>query len=259
VSGDPFRLDERVALVTGASRGIGAASAHALAARGARVVVASRRQEAVDSVAAAIRAGGGQAMAHACHMGRPDDIAALFDAVEQAWGGVEILVNNAATNPYFGPLVEAPAAAWDKTFEINLKGYFLAARRCAQGLAGRQRGGSIIHVASVLGRNAAPLQGVYGMTKAAVISMTQTLAVELGGAGIRVNAVCPGLVETRLAAALVDNEALQARVLQQTALGRLGQPDDIADAIVFLASDAARFVTGQALVVDGGLTLGGLA
>jgi NAD(P)-dependent dehydrogenase (short-subunit alcohol dehydrogenase family) len=165
------------------------------------------------------------------------------------------VVNNAATNPYFGPLIDAPEAAWDKTFEVNLKGYFMVAREVIRHLQARRAGGAVVNVASVAGLRAAPLQGVYGMTKAAVISMTQTLAFEVGGTGIRVNAIAPGLVETRFAAAIVQNDQLRKHVVDRTPLGRHAQPAEIVGAALYLASDQASYVNGHTLVVDGGMTI----
>ncbi|MBT8166000.1 MAG: SDR family oxidoreductase, partial [Acidimicrobiia bacterium] len=163
------------------------------------------------------------------------------------------LVNNAATNPYFGPMLAIEDSAFDKTIEVNLKGPLAASR----GFAGQApAGGSIVNVASVAGLGAAPLQGVYGMTKAALISMTQTLAHELGPMGVRVNAVAPGLVETRFASALIQNEELLKHVVERTPVGRHGQPDEIAGAVVYLLSDAAAFMTGQVMTIDGGWSSG---
>jgi NAD(P)-dependent dehydrogenase (short-subunit alcohol dehydrogenase family) len=251
------RLEGKIALVTGGSRGIGAAIATALAAEGARVVITSRKQEALDQVAQGINARHpGAVRARACHVGDLAALGALFNWIEGELGTVDVAVNNAGTNPYFGPLLGAEWAAWDKTFEINLKGPFEVARQVARRLVAAGRPGSIINVASIAGLRAAPMQGVYGMTKAALISMTQTLAFELGGARVRVNAIAPGLVETRLAQAIVGNPELERHFTQRAPLGRHAQPEEIAGLAVFLASDESAFVTGQAFPIDGGWSIG---
>jgi NAD(P)-dependent dehydrogenase (short-subunit alcohol dehydrogenase family) len=251
-----FRLDGRVALVTGGSRGIGLAIARALAAHGARVVLAARKLEGLTAAVERIKAEGGQAHAVVAHTGKPEQLNALMEEAIRTFGKVDILVNNAATNPYFGPLMNLEDGAYHKTLEVNLKGTLDLSRLVAKHLMDRSVGGSIINLTSVLGLNAAPMQGVYGMTKAGLVSMTQTMALELGSQNIRCNAIAPGLVKTQFAAALTSDEEISNRALSRTPLGRLGEPEDIAGAAVFLASDAARFVTGHVLVVDGGLTLG---
>lgn len=250
-----IHLQDKVAIITGASRGIGEAIARAYAAAGAKVVLASRKIEGLQAVADSINASGGEAFAQACHTGRPEEIERLMAAAIVRYGKVDVLVNNAATNPHFGPLLTIDWGAWDKTFEVNVKGYFAMAREVANHLIDRGAPGSIVQVASVAGQMGAPLQGVYGMTKAAVISMTKTLAVELGQAGIRINAIAPGLIETRFAAALTADDYIRNSVVERTALKRIGQPEDIAGAALFLASDAASYLTGHTLVVDGGWTV----
>jgi NAD(P)-dependent dehydrogenase (short-subunit alcohol dehydrogenase family) len=251
----PISLEDKVVLVTGASRGIGAAIAKSCVAAGAKVVLSSRKQEGVDAVAEEISGMGGEAKAITCHMGKPEQVDALFKSAAAAFGKIDVLVNNAATNPYFGPMLGITEAAWDKTMEVNVKGYFWAIREFVSHLRERKATGSVVNMASVAGQGAAPAQGVYAMTKAAVISMTRTLAAELGSSGVRVNAIAPGLVETKFAAALVANPAINQMVVKRTPLGRVGRPDDIAGAAVYLASDAASFITGEVLVVDGGLTI----
>ncbi len=250
-------LKDKVAIVTGASRGIGESIARTFAAHGAKVVVASRKIEGVGSVAASICASQGaeSAFAVAAHTGREADCVALVEAAVARFGKVDILVNNAATNPYFGPMLAIDEGAWDKTFEVNLKGYFWMIREVVKHLQGRGAPGAIVNVASVAGVEAAPLQGVYGMTKAAILSMTKTLSFELAGSQIRVNAIAPGLVDTRFASAITQNEAIVGEVLKKTPAGRYGKPEEIAGGALYLASDAASFLTGQALVIDGGMTV----
>jgi NAD(P)-dependent dehydrogenase (short-subunit alcohol dehydrogenase family) len=251
-------LDGKVAVVTGGSRGIGEAIARTFVAQGARVVIASRKLDGVAAVAASIAKdhGGDRIRAVAAHTGKEDDCVRLIQETIAAFGKVDVLVNNAGTNPYFGPMLNADNGAWDKTFEVNLKGYFWCAREVGRHLAGRGAPGSIVNVASVAGIVASPMQGVYSMTKAAVISMTRTLALELGASGIRVNAIAPGFVDTRLASAVVKNDDLAKLVVGRTPLGRFGTPDEIAGGALYLASDAASFLTGHTLVIDGGLTIG---
>jgi NAD(P)-dependent dehydrogenase (short-subunit alcohol dehydrogenase family) len=250
-----IHVEGKVALVTGGSRGIGESIARALGQSGAKVAIASRKQEGVNAAAERLRAAGVEVEPYACHMGKAADVTALVRAVIDRFGQIDVLVNNAGTNPYFGPMVNADEGAFDKTFEVNTKGYFNTAREVAKHLIDRGGKGSLIFVSSVAGLRAAPLQGIYGMSKAAVNSMVQTLAMELGPSGIRVNAIAPGLVETRLASALVANKDIVQHVVNRTPLGRYAQPDEIAGAALFLASDASSFVTGHTLVVDGGMTI----
>jgi len=252
-----FSLEGQVALITGASRGIGAAIARHFSDAGAKVVLAARKREPLEEVAAQLRSAGGDALAVACHTGKLGDVKAAVAAAVERFGKIDVLVNNAATNPYFGPLLDIEEPAWDKTFEVNVKGYFYMAREVAAHLRAREAPGSIVNVASITAIRGAPFQGVYGMTKAAVISMTQTLAQELGGSGIRVNAIAPGLVETKFSAALLQNEEIVKHVTERAALGRHAQPDEIAGAALFLASPASSYVTGHVLVVDGGTTVTG--
>jgi NAD(P)-dependent dehydrogenase (short-subunit alcohol dehydrogenase family) len=250
-----IHLEGKVALITGGSRGIGESIARALGQAGAEVAIASRKLEGVTSAAERLRKAGVTVEPFACHTGKPEEVKALVSGVLSRFGRIDVLVNNAATNPHFGPMMTADDAVFDKTFEVNAKGYLNLARAVAAHLIDRSAPGSLIFVASVAGLAAAPLQGIYGMTKAAVISMTRTLAVELGPSKIRANAIAPGLVDTRFATALVSNDDISSRVIARTPLGRFAQPDEIAGAALYLASDAASFVTGHTLVVDGGLTI----
>jgi NAD(P)-dependent dehydrogenase (short-subunit alcohol dehydrogenase family) len=211
--------------------------------------------EGLQAVADEIRANGGDATPIACHAGDPEQRQAMLDQALTAYGKVDILVNNAATNPHFGPMLSIDERAWDKTFEVNVKGYFGMIQLVANHLQQRRAKGSIVNIASVVGTMGAPMQGVYGMTKAAVISMTKTLAMELGAVGIRVNAIAPGLIETKFAQVLVDNDAIRSSIVDRTAVGRVGQPRDIAGGAVFLASDESDYVTGDVMTIDGGWTL----
>lgn len=245
-------LKDKVIVITGASRGIGEATARAAIDAGARVVLASRKQADLDQVASSLPAD--RAIAVACHTGKSADVDAMFARAVERFGRVDGLVNNAATNPYFGPLIDTPDAAIDKTFEVNVKGYLYCARALVRHVRERGGGGAIVNIASIAGLRAAIMQGIYGASKAAVISMTQTLASELGGNGIRVNAIAPGLVETRFASALVNNPAILKQVVGRTPIGRHAQPPELAGAAIYLLSDAASFTTGTTLVVDGGLT-----
>lgn len=245
-------LQDKVIVITGASRGIGEAIARACVDGGARVVLASRKQADLDKVVASLPAD--RAIALACHTGKAEDVDAMMAKAVEKFGRVDGLVNNAATNPYFGPLIDTPDAAIDKTFEVNVRGYLYCARAFVKHARTRGNTGAIVNIASVAGIRAAPMQGIYGATKAAVISMTQTLAFELGGSQLRVNAIAPGLVETKFASAIVGNPMLRDHVVGRTPLARHAQPREIAGAAVYLLSDAASFTTGTVLVVDGGLT-----
>jgi NAD(P)-dependent dehydrogenase (short-subunit alcohol dehydrogenase family) len=252
-----YDLSGKVAIVTGASRGIGQSIAEHFAQAGAKVVLASRKQDSLDEVAANIKASGGEAMAVAAHTGEKATLKALVDKTIDTWGKVDILVNNAATNPHFGPVLDAEDSMWQKTLEVNLMGNVWLCQQVVPQMR-ENGGGSIINVASIAGIRPGMLQGIYSMTKAAVISLTQTLAMELGADGIRVNAIAPGLVQTRFARALWENDSLMNQVIPRTPLGRIGQPEEIAAIALWLASDLSSFATGETFVVDGGLTLGSL-
>jgi NAD(P)-dependent dehydrogenase (short-subunit alcohol dehydrogenase family) len=248
-----FSLTDRVAIVTGGSRGIGEAIARTFAEYGAKVVLSSRKQEALDAVAKSINESGGEAVPIACHTGKMEMIDELYEKVMDTYGRVDILVNNAATNPYFGTMLEISESQYDKTFEVNTKGYFFMAQKAGKIMV-KQGKGSIINIASVAGLMGPPMQAVYGMTKAAVILMTKALAKELGPAGVRANAICPGLTETHFSKVLIETEAIYEVAVQSIPLGRHAQPSEMAGLALYLASDASSFTNGGVYVCDGGAT-----
>jgi len=252
-----LQLTNKVAIITGASRGIGEAIAATYAQAGAAVVLTSRKMENVGPVAEAIRAAGGRAIAIAAHAGDQAAAEAVVQAALAEFGRVDILVNNAAANPHFGPLLTAEASHWDKIFEVNVKGYFFMIKAVAP-LMQTQGGGKIINMASIAGINPGPLMGVYSVSKAAVIMLTKALAAELASANIQVNAIAPGFIKTRFSAALWTNPSLSAGIERLTPAGRIAEPDELTGAALYLASDASSFTTGSVLVVDGGITLGAL-
>lgn len=246
-----FDLSGRVALVTGASRGIGSAIAAMLAEHGATVVLSSRKQADLDAEAERINAEHPEkAVAIAAHAGRPEELERLVEEVIRRFSRIDILVNNAGTNPYMGPVLGAELAAWDKTFEVNVRGMFVLTKLVYEAWM-EAHGGAIVNIASIGGLRPGVGLGVYNVTKAAVIMLTRQLAREIGGK-VRVNAVAPGLVKTRFAEALWGNEAILQRVLAQNPTGRIGRPEEVAAAVLFLVSDAASYVNGEVLVVDGG-------
>jgi NAD(P)-dependent dehydrogenase (short-subunit alcohol dehydrogenase family) len=251
MSTDLFDLSGDIALVTGASRGIGEAIARLLAAHGAHVIVSSRKLEACEVVAASIREAGGKATAVAAHLGDPGAIQALYAQLDVLELVPTVLVNNAAANPYFGPVLDMGLDAFEKTVEVNIRGYW----QCSVEAARRMKaagGGRIVNVASVNGVRPAPMQTCYSMTKAAILSMTQGFAKEWAAHGIRVNALLPGLTETKFASTLTQNPAILNQFLKLVPLNRVAQPEEMAPAVLFLASKASSYLTGTTITADGG-------
>jgi dehydrogenase/reductase SDR family protein 4 len=249
-----FKLDGKNAIITGATRGIGLAIARGLLESGANVTICSRKQENVESALAEIEAHAEHVQGVAAHVGRHEDIERLVRVAEERFGDVNILVNNAGTNPYFGPIIESDDLAWDKTMEVNVKGPYVLSKLCARTMIANG-GGSIINIASIAGLTASPMQGIYSVSKAALIMLTKVMARELGRQGVRVNCICPGLIKTRLSEALWSNPELEEATTALKALGRMGATEELVGAAIYLASDASSFTTGAMLQVDGGMVI----
>lgn len=251
---DPFDLNGRIALVTGATRGIGEAVSRLLAQRGAHVIVSSRKPEDCIRVASEIVAAGGSAEPLACHVGRMEQIESAFRHVREAHGRLDILVNNAAANPYYGHILDTGLAAYEKTVEVNLRGYFFMSVEAGKLMRERGRG-AIVNVASVTALRPGDQQGIYSVAKAAVVNMTKAFAKECGPLGIRVNALLPGLTRTKFAGALFDDSAAYDAWVGTVPLRRHAEPGEMAGTVLYLVSDAASYTTGECVVVDGGFTL----
>lgn len=247
-----FSLNGKVALVTGASRGIGESIALNLSQYGAKVILVSRKEDALKEVAEKVKAAGGEALVMACHTGNLEQVEALVKRIEAEVGRLDILVNNAATNPHFGEMLTAPESAWDKTFEVNVKGPFFLIQKIVP-LMEKNGGGAIVNVSSVNGVRPAYYQGVYSITKAAIISMTRAWAKELAPRGIRVNALLPGLTKTSFAKALFDNPDVYGFAVKEIPMGRHAVPDEMAGAVLYLVSSASSYTTGTCITCDGGM------
>jgi NAD(P)-dependent dehydrogenase (short-subunit alcohol dehydrogenase family) len=249
-----FSLEGKVATITGASRGIGRAIALRFAEAGARVVVSSRKQEGVQAVADEIAAMGGDALAVQAHVGRVQDVTALVERTLEAYGRIDVAVNNAATNPHFGPLLTADEGQWDKILDTNAKGCFRVCKAVVPHME-KQGGGKIINLASIAGLRPSPGMGIYGISKSAIVMLTRVMALELGASNIQVNAIAPGIIKTRFSQLLWQTPQIADPILARLPLGRFGEAKDVAGLALYLASPAGDYVTGSVLTVDGGLGL----
>lgn len=254
IADDLFDLRGKVAIVTGSTRGIGRAIAQRLAERGARVVISSRDAEAVNATVRTIADAGGEALGVPAHVGHKEQLQHLVARTCETWGGVDILVANAAVNPYFGPLAGIGDEAYDRIMNSNVRSTLWLANLAFPSMAQRG-GGAAIFLSSIAGMSGTAAIGAYAVSKAALMQLARNLATEWGARGIRVNCLAPGIVKTEFARALWDNPAIAEPTVARTALKRLAEPDDIAGAAVFLASRAAGYITGQTLVIDGGVTI----
>ncbi|KEZ77649.1 SDR family NAD(P)-dependent oxidoreductase [Salinisphaera hydrothermalis] len=254
--GQLFDLTGQVAVITGSSRGIGKAIAWQMAAHGAKVVISSRKVEACETVAEELRNAGFEATAVACHVGDKSQLQNLVDNTTAKYGGIDVLVCNAATNPVYGPTRDMTDEAWDKIMNTNVRSTFWLCNMVLPGMAERGRG-RVIVLSSIAALRGNDVIGTYGVSKAAEAALVRNLAVEWGPKNIRVNAIAPGLVRTDFAKALIDDPKRLAQAEQRTPVRRIGEPDDIAGVAVFLASAAGDYVTGQTLIADGGETIAG--
>ena len=249
---DYFDLSGKVALVTGGSRGIGEAIARGLANQGAIVIISSRKIEGCEAVANSINADGGTAHARACHAGNMEDIDKLFAEIEGEFGGLDILINNAGTSPYYGPIGDTDLGAFNKTIEVNLRGPFFMSCKAVK-MMQKRGGGAIVNVSSINALHPGMHQGIYSITKAAVSNMTQSFAKEYGPDNIRVNALLPGFTDTKMTTVLKEDEEFLKSYTDKFPISRMGLPDEMTGAVLYLVSDAASYTTGTTIVVDGGL------
>lgn len=251
---DRFSLSGSNAIITGGTRGIGLAIAQGFLEAGAKVTICSRKQDSVDGALAELKDFEGSVQGVTAHVGKTEDLEQLISSAEDQFGPVNILVNNAGTNPYYGPIIDSEELAWDKTMEVNLKGPYMLSKLVARRMVAAD-GGSIINVASVAGHVASPNQGIYSISKTGVIMLTKVMARELGTQGVRVNCICPGVIKTRLSEALWADPKAEKHAASLKALGRVGTTDEITGAAVYLASDASSFTTGAVLNIDGGMVI----
>lgn len=252
----PFDLTGKVAIVTGASRGIGEAIAWAYVRAGANVVISSRRLENIGPVADTINQEfPGRAIGIAAHAGHREETQALVEQAVKQYGRLDIAVNNAGTNPHFGPILTSEPSHWDKIMEVNVKGYFWLCQAAAEQMQKQGGGGKIINVASVAGLKPGAMMGIYSVSKAAVLMLTRVLAVELGADNIQVNALAPGFIKTKFSRVLWDTPAIHAGIVERTPAGRVAEPEALTGIALYLASAASDFTTGAVFTIDGGYTL----
>ncbi|MEX2287020.1 MAG: SDR family oxidoreductase [Planctomycetaceae bacterium] len=249
-----FSLAGKNAIVTGGTRGIGMAIARGFLQSGASVTICGRKQESVDAAVAEIGNAGGKLHGVAAHVGKSDELDKLVNEAEAKFGPVTVLVNNAGTNPYFGPIVDSEDWAWDKTMDVNLKAPYLLSRAVGKRMLAAG-GGSIVNISSIAGLQAAPMQGIYSVTKAGLIMLTKVMAREWGRKNVRVNCICPGVIKTQLSQALWEDEKRAKTFIASKALGRIGTTDELVGAAIYFASDASSFTTGAVLQVDGGMVI----
>lgn len=249
-----FSLKDKVAIVTGASKGIGKAIAEIFAEAGAKVVVSSRKQESVDAVAKEIISKGGTAIGITANTGNMNDLVTLISKTVEHYGRIDIVVNNAATNPVFGPMVNTSSEAFDKIMNVNVKGPFELSKLALPEMK-KVGGGSIINISSIGGLTPEPMLGIYSVSKAALVSLTKGMAKEVGKDGVRVNVICPGLIKTKFSEALWSNEAATEKMVKRLPISRIGVPEDIAGLALFLASEASAYCTGSVYTADGGFTI----
>lgn len=249
---DKFSLQGRNAIITGSTRGIGLAIAQGFLEAGATVTICGRKQQGIDEALSQLKEHADKVMGKTAHVGQRESLEELLAAAQDRFGPVQVLVNNAGTNPYFGPIIDSPDTAWDKTMDVNLKGPYLLSKLAAKQM---KAGDSIINIASIAGLIALENQGTYSVSKAALIMLTKVMARELGKQGVRVNAICPGLIKTRLSEAIWSDPKIEKQVTSGKALGRIGEADELTGAAIYFASEASSFTTGAALQVDGGMVI----
>ena len=249
-----FSLAGKHAVITGGTRGIGLAIAEGFLESGASVTICGRKEEGVGAAVESLSDYQESLLGMAAHVGQQDDRERLLATASERFGSVNVLVNNAGTNPYAGPIIESEDWAWDKTMDVNLRAPYILSREVARGMIA-EGGGAIINMASIAGLTASPLQAIYSVSKAGLIMLTKVMASELGRDGVRVNCICPGLIKTQLSEALWSDSELEKSITEQKALGRIGTVEELVGAAIYLASDASSFTTGAILQVDGGMVI----